>query len=88
MFSKLVRHVLEIGICSWVKSRCLSLFYALRKKADSEIRKNVKAYLKSNDYTCNKDDQNLSGVLAICNPDFLAYIGSLGKFIFSSVFNL
>ena len=34
---------------------CLSLFYTLRKRADPEVRKNVKTYLKSNDYVRNRD---------------------------------
>ena len=55
---------------------CLSLFYTLRNRAYPEVKKNVKTYLKSNDYIRNGDRQNLSGVLAICNPVFLAYIGS------------
>ena len=46
----------------------------------------VKTYLKTNDYVRSRDRQNPSGELAICKPGFLAYIESLGKFIFSFTF--
>jgi len=54
---------------------CLSLFYTLRNRADLNVRKNVlseKSYLKSNDYVRNRDRQNPSDVLALCNPALLA----------------
>ena len=60
---------------------CLLLFYTLRNRADPEFRKNVKTYLKTNDYVRSRDRQNPSGELTICKPGFLAYIGSSGKFI-------
>lgn len=61
---------------------CLSLFYTLRNRAEPEVRKEIKSYLKSNDYVRNRDRQNPSGVLAICHPAFLAYIENLGIFLF------
>ena len=60
---------------------CLSIFYTLRNRADHEVRKNVKSFLKSNDYAQNRDRQNPTGVLAICNPEFLTYIVNLGSLI-------
>ena len=63
------------------KRECLSMFYTLRNRADHDVRKNVKSFLKSNDYVQNKNCQNSTGVLAICNPEFLAYIVNLGSLI-------
>ena len=60
---------------------CLSIFYTLRNRADHDVRENVKSFLKSNDYVRNRDRQNPTGVLAICNPEFLTYIANLGSLI-------
>ena len=60
---------------------CLSIFYTLRNRADHEVRKNVKSFLKGNDYAQNRNRQNLTGVLAICNPEFVTYIVNLGSLI-------
>ena len=57
------------------------MFYTLRKRADHDVRKNVKSFLKSNDYVRNADRENPTGVLAICNPEFLTYIVNIGSFI-------
>lgn len=59
---------------------CLSLFYTLRNRADPDVRKHVQSYLKSNDFVRNRDRQNPSGVMALCNPALLSYIQSLGMF--------
>ena len=60
---------------------CLSIFYTLRNRADHDVRKNIKSFLKKNDYVWNRDRQNPTGVLAICNPEFLTYIVNLGSLI-------
>ena len=60
---------------------CLSIFYTLRNRADHDVRKNVKSFLKSNDYVRNRDRQNPTRVLAICNPEFLTYIVNLDSLI-------
>ena len=60
---------------------CLSIFYTLRNRADHDVRKNIKSFLKKNDYVLNRDRQNPTGVLAICNPEFLTYIVNLGSLI-------
>ena len=57
---------------------CLSILYTLRNRADPEVRKTVKYFLKSNDYVRNRDRQNPTVVLAICNTEFLAYISDIG----------
>ena len=54
-----------------------SIFYTLRNRADHDMRKNVESFLKSNDYVQNRDRQNPTGVLAICNPEFLTFIVNL-----------
>ena len=46
-------------------------------------------HLKSNDFVRNRDRQNPSGVMALCNPTLLSYIESLGMFhFFSSKFTI
>ena len=59
----------------------LSIFYTLRNRADHDMRENVKSFLKSNDHLGYGDGQNPTKVLAICNPEFLTYIVSLGSLI-------
>ena len=61
--------------------RCLSIFYTLRNKEDHNVRKNVKSFLKSNDYVRNRDRQNRTGSQAICNPELLTYIINQGSLI-------
>ena len=60
---------------------CFSIFYILGNRADHDVRKNVKSFLKSNDYVRNRNRKNPTGVLAICNPEFLTYIVNLGSLI-------
>ena len=45
------------------------------------MRKNVKSFLKSIDYIQNRDRQNPTGVLEICNPEFLTFIVNLDSLI-------
>ena len=45
------------------------------------MRKNVKSFLKNNDYVRNRDRQYPNGVLGICYPEFLTYIVKLGSLI-------
>ena len=45
------------------------------------MRKNVKSFLKNNDYVRNRDRQYPTGVLGICYPEFLTYIVKLGSLI-------
>ena len=59
----------------------ISIFYTLRNRSDHDVRKNVESFLKSNDYVRNRDCQSPTGVLAICNPEFLTYIVNLGSLI-------
>ena len=59
----------------------LPIFYTLRNRVDHDVRKNIKSFLKSNDYVRNGDRQNPTGVLAICNPEFLTFIVNLGSLI-------
>ena len=56
-------------------------FYTLRSKADHDVRKNVISFLKSNDYVRNRDRQNPTGFLEICNPEILTDIVNLGSLI-------
>ena len=42
------------------------------------MRKNVKSFLKSNDYVQNRKP---TGVLAVCNPEFLTFIVNLDSSI-------
>ena len=60
---------------------CLFFFYTLRSKADHDVRKNVISFLKSNDYVRNRDRQNPTGFLEICNPEILTDIVNLGSLI-------
>ncbi|XP_066920118.1 uncharacterized protein [Clytia hemisphaerica] len=57
---------------------CLSIFYTLRNRAEADVQNVVRLHLKSQDYVRNRDRQNPSGVLALCNPALLAYIKTLG----------
>ena len=45
------------------------------------MRKNVKSFLKSNDYVQNRDRRKPTGVLAVCNPEFLTFIVNLDSLI-------
>ena len=58
---------------------CLSVFCTLRNRAEPAVRKEVKFFLKRNDYVRNRDRQNPSVVLVICHPEFLKYISNIGK---------
>ena len=60
-----------------------STFYILRNRADHDVKKNVQSTLKSNDYVLNRDGQNPTGVLAICNSELLTDIATLGSLILS-----
>ena len=53
----------------------------VKNGANHNVRKNVKSILKSNAYLQNTDQQNPTGVLANCNPEFLTYIVNLVSFI-------
>ena len=76
----------KVSFCNWYlqlinELGCLSIFCTLRNRADHDVRKNVKSFLKINDYFRNRDHQNPIGVLGICNPEFLTYIVNLGSLI-------
>ena len=60
-----------------------STFYILRNRADHDVKKNVQSTFKSNDYVLNRDGQNPTGVLAICNSELLTDIATLGSLILS-----
>ena len=56
----------------------LSLFYTLRNKADPVVKGDVKKYLPSNDYVRNRDRQDPTAVLKLCNPDLCNYVSNIG----------
>ena len=56
---------------------CLALLYTLRNKAEPEVRKTIKEFLKSNDYVRNRDRQDQTAVLKLCNKDLTEYITSI-----------
>ena len=56
----------------------LALLYTLRNKAEPEVRKAIKRFLKSNDYVRNRDRQDPTAVSKLCNKDLAEYITSIG----------
>ena len=57
---------------------CLSLFYTLRNKAEPEVRKKIKTFLPRNDYVRNRDRQDPTSVLKLCDGNLADYITQLG----------
>ena len=60
------------------KRGCLALLYTLRNKAEPEVRKTIKKFLKSNDYVRNRDRQDLTAVLKLCNKDLTEHFTNIG----------
>ena len=60
---------------------CLSNFCTIRNREDYDVRKKVKSFLQSNDCFRNRDRQDPTVVLGICNPEFLTYFVKLGSLI-------
>ena len=78
-------HVLKTckaSFCNWYlvlknERGCLPLLYTLRNKAEPEVRKIMKKFLKSNDYLQDCDRQDPTAVLKLCNKDLTEYITSI-----------
>ena len=57
---------------------CLVLLYTLQNKAEPEVCRTVKKFLKSNNYVRNRDRQDPRAVLKIFNEDLTERITSIG----------
>ena len=57
---------------------CLALLYTLQNKAEPEVSKTIKKFLKSNNYVRNRDQQDPTAVLKLCNKDLTEYITNIG----------
>ena len=55
----------------------LYLLYTLRNRAEPEVRKVIKKHLPPNDYVRNRDRQDPTAVLKLCNPEMCDYISNL-----------
>jgi hypothetical protein len=53
---------------------CLSIFYTLFNKSESVVRKKMKSYLPKNDYVRNRDRQDPTAVLKLCNTELCDYV--------------
>ena len=66
---------------------CLVLFYTLRNKAEPEVHKTIKTFLKSNDYVRNRDRQDPTAVLKLCSKDLTTIIQETVQFTTSNHLN-
>ncbi len=56
----------------------LSFYHTLRNKAEPPVRKVLKKYLPKNDHVRNRDRQDPTAVLRLCNAELCNYVADLG----------
>ena len=56
----------------------LSLLYTLRNKADPDVQRKMKQFIPKNDYVRNRDRQDPTAVIRLCDPKLCDYLANLG----------